>query len=96
MADLVVIDNPEQSRYELHDEAGTVLGHLEYLTRDQFVQLPHTEVDRSLRGQGQGDRLARFALDDLRSKGTKVYATCPFVERWMSRHPEYDDLRYQP
>jgi uncharacterized protein len=37
----------------------------------------------------------RHALDDLRVKGAKAYPTCPFVDRWMQRHEEYEDLRYQ-
>jgi len=96
MADLSVVENVDEHRYELRDEAGTVLGYLEYLTREDFVVLPHTEVDRSLRGRGWGDRLVRHALDDLRAKGAKAYPTCPFVDRWIQRHEDYEDLRYQP
>lgn len=96
MADLSVAENGDEHRYELLDDSGTVLGYLEYLVREDFIVLPHTEVDRSLRGQGWGDRLVRHALDDLRTKGAKVYPTCPFVDRWMQRHEEYEDLRYQP
>jgi predicted GNAT family acetyltransferase len=95
MADLSVVENVDEHRYELRDDAGTVLGYLEYLTREDFIVLPHTEVDRSLRGQGWGDRLVRHALDDLRKKDAKVYPTCPFVDRWMQKHDEYEDLRYQ-
>ncbi|MEU6858466.1 GNAT family N-acetyltransferase [Glycomyces sp. NPDC046736] len=96
MADLSVVENAAEHRYELQGDAGEVLGYLEYLTREDFTVLPHTEVDRSLRGQGWGDRLVRHALDDLRSKGLKAYPTCPFVERWIDRHEEYEDLRYRP
>lgn len=95
MADLSVTENPDEHRYELRDDAGAVLGYLEYLPREDFHVLPHTEVDRSLRGQGWGDRLVRHALDDLRAKGVKAYPTCPFVDRWIQRHDEYEDLRYQ-
>ncbi|MDN3240973.1 GNAT family N-acetyltransferase [Glycomyces tritici] len=96
MADLSVVENVDEHRYELRDDEGAVLGYLEYLPREDFFVLPHTEVDRSLRGQGWGDRLVRHALDDLRTKGTKAYPTCPFVDRWIQRHDEYEDLRYQP
>lgn len=96
MAELVIADNADEHRYELRDAEGGVSGYLEYLPREEFTILPHTEVDRSLRGGGWGDKLARFALDDLRAKGVKAYPTCPFVERWMDRHPEYDDIRYRP
>ncbi|MEU5871522.1 GNAT family N-acetyltransferase [Glycomyces sp. NPDC047369] len=96
MADLSVVENGGEQRYELRNDAGEVLGYLEYMQGDDFIVLPHTEVDRSLRGQGWGDRLVRFALDDLRAKGAKAYPTCPFVDRWMQRHDEYEDLRYVP
>lgn len=96
MADLAITDNADEHRYEIRDADGKMLGYLEYLTRDDFTVLPHTEVDRSLRGQGWGDRLVRFALDDMRAAGAEVYPTCPFVERWMDRHPEYEDIRHQP
>ncbi|MCD0445622.1 N-acetyltransferase [Glycomyces sp. A-F 0318] len=96
MADLSVVENVDEHRYELRDQSGTVLGYLEYLSREDFAVLPHTEVDRSLRGKGWGDRLVRHALDDLRAKGVKAYPTCPFVDRWIQRHEEYEDLRYQP
>ncbi|GAA2267046.1 GNAT family N-acetyltransferase [Glycomyces scopariae] len=96
MADLSVVENGDEQRYELRGDSGAVLGYLEYLEREDFYVLPHTEVDRSLRGQGWGDRLVRHALDDLRAKGVKAYPTCPFVDRWIQRHEEYEDLRYQP
>ncbi|MCH7232963.1 N-acetyltransferase [Glycomyces sp. L485] len=95
MADLAIVENADEQRYELRDSQGGVLGYLEYLPREEFTILPHTEVDRSLRGQGWGDALARHVLDDLRGKGVKVYPTCPFVTRWMDRHAEYDDIRYR-
>jgi hypothetical protein len=25
-----------------------------------------------------------------------VVVICPFIERWMSKHPQYEDLRYEP
>ncbi|THV39845.1 N-acetyltransferase [Glycomyces buryatensis] len=91
-----IVDNPKENRYELREEDGGISGYLEYLIRDEFVVLPHTEVDRSLRGGGWGGKLAQFALDDLKTKGAKAYPTCPFVERWMDRHPEYNEVRYRP
>jgi uncharacterized protein len=95
MADLTIVDN-DRDRYELHAADGTVLGYLEYERREEFTVLPHTEVDRSLRGQGWGDALARHALDDLRERGERAYVVCPFLGRWLDKHPEYEDLRHQP
>ncbi len=96
MAELAIHDNPDERRYEIRDGEGGTLGYLEYEPREAFTVLPSTSVDQSLRGQGWGDRLARFALDDLRSKGVEVEPTCPFVASWIERHPEYEDMRHRP
>lgn len=42
-----------------------------------------------------GSELVRQALDDVRSQGTPVLPLCPFVQQWMTRHPEYHDLDYR-
>ena len=96
MAESACVNPPLEHRYEIRDTEHRLLGHIEYLERDGLTVLPHTEIDPSLRGGGQAGALVRFALDDLRSKGVKVRPTCPYVERWMDRHPEYDDLRHRP
>ena len=92
-----VHDNPEKNRYEIVDgeETGQVLGHAAYQKTDQMVMFTHTEVDPSLEGQGIGGQLVRSALDDVRSQGLVVLPICPFVQAWMSRHPEYLDLDYR-
>jgi predicted GNAT family acetyltransferase len=96
MADLAIVENSEEHRYEIRDGEGGVLGLLEYVPGEEAVVLPHTEVDLSLQGRGWGGRLVRFALDDLRSKGARVIPTCSFVVRWMELHPEYEELRHRP
>jgi uncharacterized protein len=32
------------------------------------------------------------ALDDIRTRGLHIVPVCPFVERFIQHHPEYDDL----
>jgi uncharacterized protein len=34
----------------------------------------------------------RGALDDVRTKGAKIVARCPFVARFVREHPDYADL----
>jgi predicted GNAT family acetyltransferase len=53
-----------------------------------IVDLQHTEVPRSARGSGAGDALVRAALAWAREEGLKVVATCPYVQRWLRKHPE--------
>jgi predicted GNAT family acetyltransferase len=89
-----VVDVPERQRYEVvRGEA--VLGFAAYQKTDQLIVFTHTEVDRSLEGQGIGGQLVRGALDHVRSLGLPVLPICPFVHGWMARHPEYADLDYR-
>jgi uncharacterized protein len=89
-----VVDVPDRQRYEIVRD-GTLLGHAAYQKTNELVVFTHTEVDRSLEGQGIGGRLVRGALDHVRTLDLKVLPVCPFVQAWMARHPDYLDLDYR-
>jgi predicted GNAT family acetyltransferase len=89
-----VIDAPERQRYEVVRD-GTLLGYAAYQKTDQLIVFTHTEVDRSVEGQGIGGQLVRGALDHVRTLGLPVLPICPFVQGWMARHPDYIDLDYR-
>jgi len=55
---------------------------------DDVIDLQHTEVPPSGKGQGVGDALVRAALAYARERGLRVMATCPYVQAWLRRHPE--------
>lgn len=88
----IVVDVPEESRYELRVGRERV-GLADYSVDGDVVTIPHTEVDPAHGGKGFGGILVRGALDDIRSKGAKVVPTCPFVDSWITKHPDYEDLR---
>ncbi len=92
---VTVTDDPQARRYEAH-VAGSLAGVLAYMRTPDLIALVHTEVDEAYEGQGIGSALARAALDEAREQSTRVVVICPFVERWLTRHPEYGDLRYEP
>jgi hypothetical protein len=54
---------------------------------DDVLDLQHTEVPPSGQGKGLGDALIRAALAYARENGKQVMATCPYVQRWLRRHP---------
>jgi len=89
-----VIDNTERQRYEIRRD-GQTLGFAAYQKANRLIVFTHTEIEPGLKGQGIGGQLVRGALDDVRSKGLPVLPICPFVQEWMSRHPEYLDLDYR-
>jgi uncharacterized protein len=88
---LRIVDNPERNRYEavLDDR---VVGISQYSLADDVVTFLHTEVDQSAEGKGIGSRLAAGALDDVRQRGLKVVARCPFISAYIRRHRDYADL----
>ena len=86
-----IIDNKEGGRFELRAGGGVAFS--EYSFADGVLTVKHTEVPQELEGQGIGSQLARGVLEQARARGLKVVARCPFVNAYMKRHPEYDDLR---
>ena len=67
---------------------------IEYQMRPgNLMVITHTGVPEALGGRGIASRLARHALDHARAQGYKVRPACPFVDTYMRRHPEYEDLR---
>ena len=89
-----VIDNPQSQRYEIRRD-GETLGFAAYQKANRLIVFTHTEISPAFEGQGIGGQLVRAALDDVRSQGLPVLPICPFVQQWMTRHPEYQDLDYR-
>ena len=83
-----LINNQALSRYELpiSDDAAAVAY---YSIEDGRVVLRHTDVPFEFSGQGYGTRLARAVFEKLRSEGVRVVATCPFMELFAARNPQY-------
>lgn len=93
-ADVVVTEAPERSRYEAHLD-GELAGWSEYTLTGEMLVFTHTEVQPASEGRGVGGALARYALDDVRRRGLRALAVCPFVLGWIQRHPAYADLEHR-
>jgi predicted GNAT family acetyltransferase len=84
-------NNREQCRYELVID-GEVVGLAEYRVVGDVVVFPHTEIERSRRGNGLGAELVKYALDDVRAGNRRVRPQCWYVAEFIAEHPEYADL----
>ncbi len=93
-SDVVVTDAPERSRYEAR-VGGELAGWSEYHLTPEMLVFTHTEVQPAFEGRGVGGTMARYALDDVRCRGLRALAVCPFVLGWIRRHPAYADLEYR-
>ncbi|TAK68513.1 MAG: N-acetyltransferase [Actinomycetota bacterium] len=71
---------------------GARAGELGYRDHDGVRTLIHTEVDPAYGGRGLGGELARAALEATRAAGLTADPQCPFVARWLTTHPGYEDL----
>jgi predicted GNAT family acetyltransferase len=85
-----VSHDPARGRFELRTDAGTAV--LAYERRGDVLELMHTEVPEASEGKGYGATLAEAALDFARRDGASVIPSCPFVARFIERHPDYADL----
>jgi len=90
-APVTVQRNEAHHRYEAHLD-GTLAGFLTYRERDGEIVLIHTETLDGFEGRGVGSAVARFAMDDVRSRGKQAVVLCPFLRRWLGKHPEYGDI----
>jgi len=82
--------NPAAQRFETL--AGGQLSVAEYRRDGQRILFTHTEVPPALRGQGIAAQLVRVALDYARESGLTVVPLCWYVDAFIRRHPEYQDL----
>ena len=85
-----VRDNPEEHRFEMMVEGQRAEAY--YTLDGKVMTFTHTDVPQVLSGRGIGSRLIKGALDQVRARGLKVRATCPFVSAYLGKHPEYGDL----
>ncbi|MGN0648955.1 MAG: GNAT family N-acetyltransferase [Oscillospiraceae bacterium] len=75
---------------------GKILAEVDFPPRGgNIVEVTHTFVDDSLRGQGVAAELMRELAQDLRSSGRKAILTCSYAVKWFAKNTEYSDVLEQ-
>jgi predicted GNAT family acetyltransferase len=85
-----IVDNTARRRFEYDVEGRTAF--IDYRRTGNVVSLTHAEVPRELEGRGIGSTLVRGTLDLIRGRGEKVIPACSFVDAFIRKHPDYQDL----
>lgn len=81
------------NRFFATDPSGDLIAEITFpFTSPNTVDINHTFVGPSLRGQGVGDVLMGAAVSKIREAGWKTAASCPFASKWFTKHPEHADL----
>lgn len=89
---LTVTQDAERDRFEAVTDSGEVAGVAAYRTRGDRVIFTHTVVREQFEGHGVGSTLVAHALDAVRDAGAKAVAVCPFVQAFVARHHDWDDI----
>lgn len=85
-----VVDNKEKQRFETFiDEHRAII---EYSVQPGVLVLEHTEVDPALKGQGVASELVEKVLLQIELLGLKVVPQCPFVKKYIEKHPEWNSI----
>lgn len=92
---VTVVHQPAAQRFEaLVDGLLSVLDYrlLSTAAGGTLMVTTHTGVPSALGGRGIAAQLVVAALDHARTQGWRVRPDCSYVEAWMRRHPESQDL----
>ena len=83
------------NRIALIDDAGLALAEIDfpkYEAAADTVEITHTFVDESLRGQGVAGKLMERLITHLRKNHLQAYPRCSYAVQWFKHHPEVTDL----
>lgn len=83
----------ESGRIYLPGDDGQTLAEVLFpVESDGAVNITHTFVDGSLRGQGVAGKLMEAVAEQLRREHKKARLTCSYAVQWFARHPKYADV----
>jgi predicted GNAT family acetyltransferase len=88
--DITVTHNEAAHRFEA--SIGGLLAVITYRRFPDRIVYTHTEVPTPLEGHGMAAHLAAVALDFARVNHLRVVPFCPYISRFIGKHPEYQDL----
>lgn len=85
-----ITDNKEKKRFETEIEGHQAF--VEYSVKPGILVLEHTEVDKALGGKGVGSEMIETVLLEIELRGLKVIPECPFIEKYIEKHPEWKSI----
>lgn len=86
----------ENNRIYIENESKQVIAEVTFPElKENVVNLNHTFVDGSLRGQGVAGKLVEAAAIEVRQNNKKLIPTCSYAVHWFETHKEYEDIIYK-
>lgn len=83
----------ESNRIYLEDEEGKLIAEVTFPEiKEQLVNINHTFVDDSLRGQGIAGKLMEEVARKLKKENKKAVLTCSYAIKWFEKNKGYEDI----
>lgn len=77
----------------LKDKKNQLIAEVTFPTiSNDIVDINHTYVDESFRGQGLASQIMFAAYNEIKSQNKKAIASCTFAETWFQKHPDCKDI----
>jgi predicted GNAT family acetyltransferase len=81
---------PEAGRFEAVVDG--VAARLDYRLDGRTLRLERTFVPPELEGRGIASALVQAAVDHARANGLSIEPVCSYVQAWLKRRPQHQDL----
>lgn len=86
----------EDNRIFVENEKGVEVAVVTFPDLNEgVVNINHTYVDSSLRGQGVASKLMLELSKKLRKDNKKGLVSCSYAVKWFNEHEEYKDVVYR-
>ena len=83
----------DKNRIFYADETGKLLAEVTFPEEDSgIINVNHTFVDESLRGQGVAGKLMKAVADYAQTNQKQIHPTCSYAVKWFGDHTEYSSL----
>lgn len=83
----------DTNRVFLTDEQNKLLAEVTFDTlSDTSVDITHTFVDDSLRGQGMAGKIMAATAEYLKQQQKQIKCTCSYAQHWFAKHEEYQNI----
>ncbi len=84
----------QPNRIYAENQAGKLIAEITFPGRSEnTVDITHTFVDSSLRGQGIANQMMEALVAKLRSEHKLAYPSCSYAQQWFEIHPETVDIQ---
>ncbi len=81
----------------LEDDNGKIVAYVEFPEFEPGkVEVTHTVVDESLRGNGIAGKITEYMAKKLIKEGKKAELTCSYAVKWFNKHKEYCEVLLNP